>query len=284
MDIQRETACLAGGNGLAVRAIKSALRSRVTRRRPVTLAVVAVAGCLRLLGSPGDSLEAKIIFRKRCTGCHTFGRGIKVGPDLKGVTERRAREWLLRFIRGSSSVIQSGDPTATKLFRDFKQERMPDWSDLSLDQVNAILDYFGANGPLQKEPDERDATTATAAEIEMGRQLFHAGTPFKFGGAACHTCHSIRDAESQDGNLGPDLTLAYLRYRDKSMTDFLRRPCSPRAPESFSSNYLTPQELFDLKAYMAKAGGLRIPLPAPQPPTPASDQGGRSNQQRRDAR
>lgn len=284
MDLQRETACLSDGTGLPVRAIKSALHTKVTRRRPMTLAVIMVAGCLTLQGSPGDNVEAKNIFRKRCTGCHTFGKGIKVGPDLKGVTERRSRAWLLRFVRGSSSVIQSGDPTATKLFRDFKQERMPDWSDLSIDQVNVILDYFAANGPLQKEPDERDATTATAAEIAMGRQLFHGAAPFKFGGAACHTCHNIRDSESQDGNLGPDLTLAYLRYRDRSMTDFLRRPCFARAPESLSSNYLTPQELFDLKAYMAKAGGLQIPLPVPPPSTPASDQGSRSKQQRRDAR
>lgn len=285
MQIQKESECLTGKNASPpVQAIKSACRTYIMRRRLVEFAVVAIAVCLTMPGSAADGVEAKNIFRKRCTGCHTFGKGIKVGPDLKGVTDRRAREWLLHFIRGSSIVIQSGDPTATKLFRDFKQERMPDWSDLSTDQVNSILDYFAANGPLQKEPDERDAITATAAEIAMGRQLFHGVTPLKYGGAACHTCHSIRDSESQDGSLGPDLTGAYFKYRDQSMTDFLRRPCFTRAPESFSPNYLTPQELFDLKAYMGKAGGLRIPLPAPQPSTPGSDQASRPNQQRRDGR
>jgi len=233
-----------------------------------------------LAAAPAVSVEAKAIFSKRCTVCHTFGKGVKVGPDLKGVTERRPREWLVRFIRTSSSVIQSGDPTATKLFRDFKQERMPDWSDLSSDQVSAILDYFASDGPLQKEPDERDASTATADEIEMGRQLFSGVTRLNHGGRSCKTCHAIRSGESAGGSLGPDLTGAYLKYRDAALTDFLRRPCIPREPESSASGYLTPQESFDLKAYMAKAGGLLIPSGPPTAQTAAVGQVNRSREEK----
>ncbi len=69
---------------------------------------------------------AASIFNKRCTACHTFGKGIKVGPDLKGVNDRRTKDWLLKFIHASSSVIKSGDPIATALFAQFKQQRMPD--------------------------------------------------------------------------------------------------------------------------------------------------------------
>ena len=225
------------------------------------LAMYPVAGSLATTVYAADGNDAKVIFRKRCTGCHTFGRGVKVGPDLKGVTERRTRDWLIRFVRGSSTVIQSGDPIATKLFRDFKQERMPDWSDLSPQQVGAVLDYFAADGPLQKEPDERDATTATADEIDVGRQLFHGVKELSYGGHSCHTCHTIRDSESFEGSLGHDLTDTYFQYGDTALTDFLKRPCSVREPESFSSSFLTPQESFDLKAYMAKAAGLHIPVP-----------------------
>jgi cytochrome c2 len=236
------------------------LKAPIGHNRLLRLAIIAVTTHAIASGA-ADSLEAKAIFRKRCTACHTFGKGIKVGPDLKGVTERRTREWLVRFVRGSSGVIQSGDPTATKLFREFKQERMPDWSDLSPEQVTAILDYFAKNGPLQKEPDERHATTATAREIERGQELFHGVARFNYGGRPCDTCHSIRDTEFKDGKLGPDLTGAYFKYHDRALTDFLRYPCFSREPERSAPNYLTPQETFDLKAYMAKAGGLRIPLP-----------------------
>ena len=245
--------------------------AHITCGRLIVGLIAIAAACRALSASPASNPEAKAIFRKRCTACHTFGKGVKVGPDLKGVTERRTREWLLRFVRESSSVIQSGDPIATKLFSEFKQERMPDWSDLSPEQISAILDYFAADGPLQKEPDERDATTATASEIEMGRQLFHGISRLFYGGQPCHACHAIRDQESTDGSLGPNLTGAYFKYRDRALTDFLRRPCFAREPESSTSGYLTPQESFDLKAYMAKAGGLPVPVGPVAPPVPVKN-------------
>lgn len=244
-------------------AAEASLRKRLACVPLIAVWIFVIGRGPGLAAAPAVSVEAKAIFSKRCTVCHTFGKGVKVGPDLKGVTERRPREWLVRFIRTSSSVIQSGDPTATKLFRDFKQERMPDWSDLSPQQVVSILDYFAADGPLQKEPDERDATTATQDEIESGRRLFHGATRLNFGGLPCHTCHSIHDRDSKEGSLGPDLTGAYLKYRDRALTDFLKRPCFAREPDSFAAGYLTPQESFDLKAYMAKTAGLPIPQPPP---------------------
>jgi cytochrome c2 len=233
--------------------------------------LVLCSGINRPVNAATDVNEAKVIFRKRCMACHTYGKGIKVGPDLKGVTDRRRRDWLLKFIASSSSVIQSGDPTATKLFRDFKQERMPDWSDLSPEQITTLLNYLAMDGPLQKAPDERDATSATGAEIKAGKQLFQGEIPLRYGGLACNTCHTIGGPRPNDGHLGPDLTKVYLRYRDRALTDFLKRPCFVREPEMSGQDYLAPQEAFDLKAYMAKAAGLSIPLPA----ATAADSGAR---------
>src|SRR5437660_10606591 len=88
------------------------------------------------------SAEAAATFNKRCTACHTYGKGVKVGPDLKDVNKRREPEWLLKFIHGSSNVIKSGDPIATALFAQYKQQRMPDWTDLSDQQVKDILSYI----------------------------------------------------------------------------------------------------------------------------------------------
>jgi mono/diheme cytochrome c family protein len=221
----------------------------------LTLAFAAIAPL-----SAYDAAGAKIIFRKQCTGCHTYGKGVKVGPDLRGVTERRPRSWLLSFIRSSSKVIQSGDPTAVALFHQFKQERMPDWTDLSPQQIESILDYFAADGPTQKEPDERHANTATAAEIEMGRRLFQGEIRLSSGGRTCIACHSIGNAEgTHGGSLGPDLTNTYFKYQDKALTDFLKHPCVPRSLEVSANQSLLPQESFDLKAYMARAAGLAMP-------------------------
>jgi len=225
----------------------------------IRLSLVLLAAHFVLSVRAADIAGPKTIFRKRCAACHTYGKGIKVGPDLKGVTDRRKRDWLFTFVRSSSTMIQSGDPTATKLFREFKQERMPDWSDLSARQIGAILDYFAADGPEQKEPDERHAASATPAEIGMGRGLFYGDVRLTHGGSACANCHSIGRRQRAAGSLGPDLFRAYLKYQDRGLTDFLRQPCFLRDPERSTNQYLSPEESFALKAYMAQAAGAATP-------------------------
>ena len=215
--------------------------------------MIAIAGICTFSSSAKalEPTEAAAIFGKRCTACHTYGKGIRVGPDLKGVTGRRKHDWLLKFIHSSQTVIQSGDPVAVALFQQFKQQRMPDWTDLTPQQINALLDYFAAGGPEQKAIDERNAATATSFEIEQGRQLFHGQVHFANGGQACSSCHGVRDRQSlSGGNLGPDLTTIYLSYQDEALTTFLRHPCTPRAPEIDRAEFLTPVESFSLKAYL----------------------------------
>jgi mono/diheme cytochrome c family protein len=213
------------------------------------IVVVAASGST---ARASDAAEAKKIFNQRCTACHSYGKGVKVGPDLKGVNDRRKRPWLLSFIRSSQGVIKSGDPVASKLFQDFKQQRMPDWTDLSEQQIAAILDWFAANGPEQKEPDERNAAMATQEDVDRARALFTGRARLANGGIACGSCHTIRGVESATGaSLGPDLSASYQRYQDRAMTLFLKRPCFQRAPEGVE--YLTPHESFALKSYMRKA-------------------------------
>jgi len=200
---------------------------------------------------PRFSAEAAAIFNKRCTACHTYGKGIKVGPDLKGVTERRKRDWLFRFIHASSTVIQSGDPTATALFTQFKQQRMPDWTDLSDRQIGDILNFLAVGGPDIKPLDERNAETATSRDVEMGQKLFLGDEHFKYGAPPCVQCHSTQTIGFRGGNLGPDLTKTYWRYQDAALTLFLRHPCFAWENQASSSEqYLTARESFDIKAFL----------------------------------
>jgi nitrate reductase gamma subunit len=230
----------------------------MTRARALRVAIIAVlvlrvglnAGDAKADASPAE-VEAKKIFTSRCMACHTFGKGVKVGPDLKGVNERRQRAWLLKFVRGSSQVIASGDPIATELFTQFKGQRMPDWVDLSEDQVNAILDWLGKNGPDQQDPDTKPAELATPAEIDTGRQLFHGGKSMVNGGSACGNCHAVTDDhKTAGGTLAKDLTHIFATYQDAQTTVFLQRPCFLRYPESISERFLAPEESFAIKAYL----------------------------------
>jgi mono/diheme cytochrome c family protein len=219
---------------------------------PTTLALgAAFAIALSLAPRAAHATDAKKVFNQRCTACHTFGKGVKVGPDLKGVTARRQRPWLLKFIRSSQQVIASGDKTANDLFRTYKRQRMPDWTDLSPQDVAAILDWLAADGPEQRPADERDAELAGAAEVARARALFDGRTPLASGGLACGACHTVRDHDRRSGGtLGPELTSTYLKYRDRALTLLLRHPCTPRQPELGSGRYLEPEEAFAIKAYM----------------------------------
>lgn len=240
--------------------------------RALRVAICAVIVVHAGLGTANADTEAKKIFTQRCMACHTFGKGVKVGPDLKGVTERRQRAWLLKFIRSSQSMIDSGNAIAVGLFQQFKQQRMPDWTDLSELQIGSILDWLAINGPDQREPNERFADSATVAEVETGRQLFHGKRKLRHGGAACASCHAIRDATDRSGGtLASDLTGVYSQYQDGAMTQFLRHPCVERIPESTTSAFLTPEESFFLKAYLrhtaltdqsARAGRSALPVVA----------------------
>ncbi len=194
--------------------------------------------------------DAATIFGKRCTGCHTYGKGIRVGPDLKGVVGRHPRRWLVDFIRSSQSVIQSGDPVAMTLFQKFNQQRMPD-HDLSLQQIESLVDYLASGGPESAAQDERDAGTATPAEIDAGRRLFYGEARLAHGRPACSSCHSVQGANwAKGGSLGPSLATAYLKYQDIALTSFLKHPCFPRVPDLARAAFLTPEESFDLKAYL----------------------------------
>ena len=228
--------------------------TRGNRWRGTTAAALAVGATVAitlLTPNPAHAVDAKKIFNQRCSACHTFGKGVKVGPDLKGVNARRQRPWLLTFVRSSQRVIASGDPVAVELFRTFKKQRMPDWTDLSPQDVAIILDWLAADGPDQKPADERDAELATAADVARARALFDGRTPLAAGGLACGACHSVRDGDRRyGGTLGPELTDAYLKYRDRALTLFLRHPCTPRQPEASAGRYLEPQEAFALKAFL----------------------------------
>lgn len=78
---------------------------------------------------------------KACAACHTIGKGKLIGPDLKGVTERLEKEWLVKFIINSQEVIQSGDEYAVKIFQENNNIPMPP-NNFTTGQVDAVLAYI----------------------------------------------------------------------------------------------------------------------------------------------
>jgi cytochrome c2 len=196
------------------------------------------------------------MFTRKCSSCHTFGKGDLVGPDLKGATDRHSRSWLTAWIQSSESVIRSGDPAAGLLFKKYKQQRMPEQS-FSPAEIAALLDYLAASGPEAAAGGMRRADSATPAEVEMGRSLFVGAVPMAGGSAGCISCHAISGHASNGGSLGPDLTHVYSRFQDKGLTALLDRGCFPRVLDESSERELSDQQLFALKAFLRHADSRR---------------------------
>ena len=79
----------------------------------------------------------KLFMSKGCAGCHDL-EAKRVGPPLKGVTDRRDSEWLHSFITNSTAFIET-DADAKALFEEFKIP-MPA-HELTKEEIDDILEY-----------------------------------------------------------------------------------------------------------------------------------------------
>jgi protein SCO1/2 len=83
------------------------------------------------------------LFKKICAPCHTIGVGDRVGPDLRGVTQRRERAWLSTFIRDPAKMRAQQDPVALALAAKYPGVHMPA---LRVSEVDAadLISYIEA--------------------------------------------------------------------------------------------------------------------------------------------
>ena len=88
-----------------------------------------------------DVLPGQALFSKACVGCHTIGKGPRIGPDLAGVTDRRDRAWLANFMIAPEAMRARNDPIAVELGRTYKTVRMPTLG-LSEDDAADLIGYL----------------------------------------------------------------------------------------------------------------------------------------------
>ncbi len=84
--------------------------------------------------------EGETVFSQRCVACHTIGDGVKIGPDLEGVTERREESWLKVHILSPSVQHDQNDPTSVANREQYGLQ-MPDLG-LSEQQVEDVIAYL----------------------------------------------------------------------------------------------------------------------------------------------
>ncbi len=221
---------------------------------PCVLSLAAGTGRLGVSAvPPGQSTgEGEKIFQVNCAACHTVGQGDLVGPDLKGVTTRRDRDWLTRWIAAPDRVLAENDPIATELLAQYDNLAMPNLglTDAEVVSVIAFLDTGQTSGE-----------TIQAGDADAGKNLFTGATRLSNGGPSCRACHgSAGIGGLGGGKLGPDLTLAYTRFEENfgDGSVLISWPETSRTMMPiFSDKPLTAEEKADLLAFFEESAAGR---------------------------
>jgi mono/diheme cytochrome c family protein len=210
--------------------------------------------------SRGD--EGKDLFKLTCAACHTIGQGRLVGPDLLNVSDKHSQEWMVSFIKSSTSMINSGDAKALTIFQEYNKLLMPD-NTYSDGQIINILTYINEGGSgsdsseSQLAVDMLDGTTSE--NISRGLKLFSGSQQFENGGATCTSCHKVRDDRIfSSGTLAKDLSESYDLMRSAGVAAIIKNPPFPVMLSAYKNHQLTEEEILDLTAYLRSVSEERI--------------------------
>lgn len=216
------------------------------------LLVIGTASLVEAASLSLSPEEGQAIFQEKCMACHTIGQGDRVGPDLKGVTARRDRGWLTRWLLAPDQMLAQGDPIATELLKKYKDVPMPNQG-LTEGQVAAVIAYL-ESGAEASAAQPGQAFALPPGDPILGKNLFTGVIRFQNAGPPCMACHSIAGIGALGGGtLGPDLTEAYSRYGAAGLVSVLANMPFPTMNPIFSKRLLTPEEQAHLRAFLQQA-------------------------------
>jgi len=87
-----------------------------------------------------EAVAGKLAFESKCLACHSVGEGKKLGPDVYGVTKRRSKAWLSRWLKEPEKMLQT-DADAKAMLKEYNNIPMPNQS-LTDAEIRQYLKYF----------------------------------------------------------------------------------------------------------------------------------------------
>ena len=186
-------------------------------------------------------------FEQSCSSCHTIGGGPSVGPDLKNVTQRASRHWLVEFIRDPDAKIAAKDPYAAKIVAEAQGTVMTGSPDVTEEFGEALLEYIDQ----QSGAPAASGAPAVAGDAARGRELFLGRRRLSNGAAPCIACHESSGLLLAGGRLGPDLSAAHQKLGgDRGLATWLHTPPTRMMSAIFRSAPLTAEEAADVTAFL----------------------------------
>lgn len=227
--------------------------------KSILVIVILFTGSTPLKAQGGEDL-----YKKNCAVCHRIGGGKLVGPDLKGITDLRKEDWLIKWIKSSQTLIKSGDADAKAVFDANNQIAMPDqnFSDVEVKDVLAYIKSQSGTGEATAaaattEPaiPIKNSDNATPEEILLGQHFFEGDARLTNGGPSCISCHNVMsDKIIPGGLLAKDLTNVHSRLGgDAGLMGILNAPPFPAMTEAYKGKPITQTEIEAITAFLNKA-------------------------------
>ena len=98
-----------------------------------------------------DVVKGQAVFNNtnvgNCKSCHDTGDKKKVGPGLKGITDRASKEWLTKWLEDTPAVWDANDSYTQDLKKRVKKEGKPKSAHktpvkLTAEQITDVIDYM----------------------------------------------------------------------------------------------------------------------------------------------
>lgn len=145
-------------------------KSKIISRLSSVVFSLLFLATVSLSAQDGDAANGQKLFNSTCTACHKLDTKF-VGPPLKGVTEKRSKEWLKQFISNSTEFIKK-DADAKAIFDEFKipMPAHPQFSDKQLDDIISYL-AVGDEGvaPVKEVASDETTEQVPAMPMEAGK-------------------------------------------------------------------------------------------------------------------
>lgn len=217
--------------------------------------------CLSLPVQSQD-LEVAQFFKLNCNSCHWIGGGRLIGPDLKNVSQRKDRDWLIRFIINPKAVLDAKDPYVMKLKAEANGVVMINIPGMTRNIAENLLTFIDDESKL-------DSSMFAGKKIEYGpyseedaikgKELFSGRMSLSNAGPACVNCHTVNIVgASLGGQLGPDLTKVFNRLQGTTaLTAWLSAPPTPTMQSVFKGHHLSEDEIKYLVTFFESASSAR---------------------------
>jgi len=217
-----------------------------------------------LLSTQSKAQDGERIFKSTCVACHKISSKRFVGPGLANIDKIRTKEWFVKFVKSSQTVIKGGDPDAVKLFKEYNNIVMPN-QPYSTAEIGAVYEYIKSKSPKKSEvatakpvKEKVISFEPTKEDILIGRNLFSGKQRFKNGGPSCISCHNVRnDKLTAGGLLGKNLTDVYDRLKKAGIESMVMGLPFPQMKSSYQNHKITKEEVTKLVAFFKDASEQR---------------------------